>query len=154
MRHRVSARTGLRFSELCFGAAPIGNAFGAVSEADAHAAVDAAWEAGIRYFDTAPHYGLGLSERRLGKALAGQDRSSYVLSTKVGRLLRPNPAPGGKDTEGFDVPDDLARVRDYSREGVLRSIEESLKRLGTDRIDVVYIHDPDDYWAEAVQGAA
>src|SRR4051794_27915990 len=154
MRHRVSARTDLRFSELCFGAAPIGNAFGAVSEDDARKGVAAAWEGGIRYFDTAPHYGLGLSERRLGVALAGQNRSSYVLSTKVGRLLRPNPSPQGTDTEGYDVPDDLTRVRDYSRDGVLRSIEESLQRLGTDRIDVVYIHDPDDYWAEAVQGAA
>jgi D-threo-aldose 1-dehydrogenase len=87
-------------------------------------------------------------------ALAGQNRSRYVLSTKVGRLLRANPSRQGKDTEGYDVPDDLTRVRDYSRDGVLRSIEESLQRLGTDRIDVVYIHDPDDYWAEAVEGAA
>jgi D-threo-aldose 1-dehydrogenase len=146
--------TNLHLPVLGFGGAPIGNLYRQVPDQEAVDAVTAAWEGGIRYFDTAPHYGLGLSERRLGKALAGQDRSSYVLSTKVGRLLRPNPAPGGKDTEGFDVPDDLARVRDYSREGVLRSIEESLKRLGTDRIDVVYIHDPDDYWAEAVQGAA
>ena len=151
---RTIPGTNLHLPVLGFGGAPIGNLYRQVPDQEAVAAVTAAWEGGIRYFDTAPHYGLGLSERRLGKALAGQDRSSYVLSTKVGRLLRPNPAPGGKDTEGFDVPDDLARVRDYSREGVLRSIEESLKRLGTDRIDVVYIHDPDDYWAEAVQGAA
>ncbi|MFN3924981.1 MAG: aldo/keto reductase, partial [Pseudarthrobacter sp.] len=75
-------------------------------------------------------------------------------STKIGRLLRANPSPQGKDTEGFDVPDDLYRVRDYSRDGVLRSIEESLRRLDTDRIDIVYIHDPDDYWTEAVEGAA
>jgi D-threo-aldose 1-dehydrogenase len=151
---RAIPGTNLQLPVLGFGGAPIGNLYRQVPDQEAVDAVTAAWEGGIRYFDTAPHYGLGLSERRLGKALAGQDRSSYVLSTKVGRLLPPNPAPAGKDTEGFDVPDDLTRVRDYSRDGVLRSIEESLNRLGTDRIDVVYIHDPDDYWAEAVQGAA
>jgi D-threo-aldose 1-dehydrogenase len=138
---------------LGFGTAPIGNLYRQVQEQEALDAVSAAWAGGVRYFDTAPHYGLGLSERRLGAALAGQDRNDYVLSTKVGRLLRPNPAPAGRDTDGFDVPDDLVRVRDYSRDGVLRSIEESLKRLGTDRIDIVYIHDPDDYWNEALNGA-
>ncbi|KRE89926.1 aldo/keto reductase [Arthrobacter sp. Soil764] len=146
--------TTVRLPVLGFGGAPIGNLYRQVPEQEAVDAVNTAWEGGVRYFDTAPHYGLGLSERRLGKALAGRERDSYVLSTKVGRLLRPNPSPQGKDSEGFDVPDDLARVRDYSRDGVLRSIEESLQRLGTDRIDVVYIHDPDDYWTEAVEGAA
>lgn len=151
---RTTPGTAVQLPVLGFGAAPIGNLYRQVPEQDAVDAVTAAWEGGIRYFDTAPHYGLGLSERRLGIVLAGQDRSSYVLSTKVGRLLRPNPSPQGTDTEGFDVPDDLYRVRDYSRDGVLRSIEESLKRLGTDRIDIVYIHDPDDYWTEAIEGAA
>jgi D-threo-aldose 1-dehydrogenase len=151
---RAIPGNNLQLPVLGFGGAPIGNLYRQVPDQEAVDAVTAAWEGGIRYFDTAPHYGLGLSERRLGKALAGRDRSSYVLSTKVGRLLRPNPSPGGKDTEGFDVPDDLTRVRDYSRDGVLRSIEESLQRLGTDRIDVVFIHDPDDYWAEAAKGAA
>jgi D-threo-aldose 1-dehydrogenase len=139
---------------LGFGGAPIGNLYREGPEQEAIDAVAAAWDGGIRYFDTAPHYGLGLSERRIGAALAGQDRNTYVLSTKVGRLLRPNSSPGGRDREGFDVPDDLVRVRDYSRDGVLRSIEESLERLRTDRIDVVYIHDPDEYWNEALQGAA
>jgi D-threo-aldose 1-dehydrogenase len=151
---RTIPGTAIQLPVLGFGGAPIGNLYRQVQEQEAIDAVEAAWEGGVRYFDTAPHYGLGLSERRLGKALAGQDRNSYVLSTKVGRLLRPNPSPNGKDTEGFDVPDDLVRVRDYSREGVLRSIEESLQRLGTDRIDIVFIHDPDDYWSEAVDGAA
>src|SRR5436305_8390498 len=128
MEHRVSARTGLRFSELCFGAAPIGNAFGAVSEADAHAAVDAAWDAGVRYFDTAPHYGLGLSERRLGKALASRPRAEYVISTKVGRRLEPLPAAAGRDTDGFDVPATHRRVWGFSRDGVRRSLEPSLDR--------------------------
>jgi D-threo-aldose 1-dehydrogenase len=151
---RTIPGTSVRLPVLGFGGAPIGNLYRQVPEQEAVDAVAAAWEGGIRYFDTAPHYGLGLSERRLGAALAGQDRNSYVLSTKVGRLLRPNPAPRGKDTEGFDVPDNLSRIRNYSRDGVLRSIEESLRRLGTDRIDIVYIHDPDEYWTEAVEGAA
>ncbi|NUS35884.1 MAG: aldo/keto reductase, partial [Pseudarthrobacter sp.] len=151
---RAIPGTDVRLPVLGFGGAPIGNLYREVPEQEAVDAVTAAWEGGVRYFDTAPHYGLGLSERRLGAALSGQDRGSYMLSTKIGRLLRPNPSPQGKDTEGFHVPDRLTRVRDYSRDGVLRSIEESLQRLGTDRIDIVYIHDPDDYWAEAVEGAA
>jgi len=151
---RTIPGTDVRLPVLGFGGAPIGNLYRQVAEQEALDAVTAAWEGGVRYFDTAPHYGLGLSERRLGAALAGQDRDSYLLSTKVGRLLRPSPSPKGQDAEGFDVPDDVHRVRDYSRDGVLRSIEESLQRLGTDRIDIVYIHDPDDYWTEAVEGAA
>ncbi|WP_334171706.1 aldo/keto reductase [Sinomonas sp.] len=153
MQKRTIPGTSLALTTLGFGGAPIGNLYREVSDADAIGAVQAAWEHGIRYFDTAPHYGLGLSERRIGEALRGAPRGDYVLSTKVGRLLRPNPSPGGRDTEGFDVDDGLVRVRDYSRDGVLRSIEESLARLGTDRIDIVYIHDPDDYWAEALDGA-
>jgi D-threo-aldose 1-dehydrogenase len=153
MQKRTIPGTGVQLSVLGFGAAPIGNLYREVPEKEALDAVAAAWEGGIRYFDTAPHYGLGLSERRLGAALAEHDRNGYVLSTKVGRLLRPNSAPAGRDSEGFDVPDHLTRVRDYSRDGVLRSIEESLERLSTDRIDVVYIHDPDEYWSEALEGA-
>jgi len=145
MRHRVSARTDLRFSELCFGAAPIGNAFGAVSEDDARKAVDAAWEGGVRYFDTAPHYGLGLSERRLGRALASRPREEYLLSTKVGRLLVPDPAGAGRRDLDFDVPADSHRVWDFSRGGVLRSLEGSLERLGVDRVDIVLVHDPDEH---------
>jgi D-threo-aldose 1-dehydrogenase len=153
MQKRTIPGTGVQLPVLGFGAAPIGNLYREVPEQEALDAVTAAWEGGIRYFDTAPHYGLGLSERRLGAALGGHDRNEYVLSTKVGRLLRPNSAPAGRDSEGFDVPDSLTRVRDYSRDGVLRSIEESLERLRTDRIDIVYIHDPDDYWNEALKGA-
>ncbi|WP_449065340.1 aldo/keto reductase [Planomonospora algeriensis] len=138
-----------------FGAAPIGNLFDAVDDETARAAVDAAYEAGIRLFDTAPHYGLGLSERRLGAALASRPRDSYTLSTKVGRLLVPAEDGGGglRDGEGFDVPADLRRVRDYSRDGVRRSLEESLERLGLDRVDVALIHDPDDHWEQAVSEA-
>jgi D-threo-aldose 1-dehydrogenase len=137
-----------------FGGAAIGNLYDAVSDADAAGAVAAALAAGVRYFDTAPHYGLGLSERRLGAALADQRRDEVVLSTKVGRLLVPQPAGADRrDDEGFDVPAAFRRVRDYSRDGVLRSLEASLARLGTDRIDVVYVHDPDDHYAAALDGA-
>ncbi|MEV8148100.1 aldo/keto reductase [Arthrobacter sp. NPDC080073] len=153
MSTRTIAGTSVELPALGFGAAPIGNLYREVPHREAVDAVVAAWDRGIRYFDTAPHYGLGLSERRVGEALGGYPRDEYILSTKVGRLLRPNPAPTGRDTDGFDVPDDLTRVRDYSRDGVMRSIEESLDRLDSDRIDIVYIHDPDDYWAEALDGA-
>ncbi|MET8333902.1 aldo/keto reductase [Streptosporangium canum] len=145
----------LSVSEYGFGAAPIGNLFTAVGDDEARATVDAAYDAGFRYFDTAPHYGLGLSERRLGAALAGRPRDSYTLSTKVGRLLVPAPTggPAGRDDQGFDVPADLRRVWDFSRDGVRRSLEESLLRLGLDAVDIVLIHDPDDHWEQAVSEA-
>lgn len=139
---------------LGFGSAPIGNLYRDIDDETAIAAVTEAWDLGIRYFDTAPHYGLGLSERRLGEALSAQPREQFLLSTKVGRLIRPAPRPTDLDDEGFMVPGDRVRVRDYSGDGVRRSIDESLERLGTDHIDIVYIHDPDDYWAEAIDGAA
>ncbi|MEV7964974.1 aldo/keto reductase [Sphaerisporangium sp. NPDC088356] len=139
---------GARVTGFGFGAAPIGNLFSALSDEQAGGAIEAAWAAGIRYFDTAPHYGLGLSERRLGAALRDRPRDSYTLSTKVGRLLVPSSA-GGRDDQGFDVPADHRRVWDFSRDGVRRSIEESLERLGHDSVDIVLIHDPDDHWAEA-----
>jgi D-threo-aldose 1-dehydrogenase len=132
-------------SRLGFGAAPIGNLYREISDEVAFGAVEAAWQNGVRYFDTAPHYGLGLSERRLGVALAGRPRDEYVISTKVGRLLEPFDGEG-LDDEGFAVPRHFRRVRDYSGDGVRRSIESSLERLGTDRVEIVYIHDPDDYW--------
>jgi D-threo-aldose 1-dehydrogenase len=139
-----------RLTTLSLGCAQLGNLYQAIPEEQAHATVDAAWNAGIRYFDTAPHYGLGLSERRLGEALAGRPRGEYVLSTKVGRLLVPLPAPRGADCEGFDVPATHRRVWDFSRDGVFRSLEESLERLGLDRIDIVYLHDPDDHYRDVL----
>jgi D-threo-aldose 1-dehydrogenase len=153
MRQRTINGTAVSLTELGFGAAVIGNLYRETPEQDAQEALAAAWEGGIRYFDTAPHYGLGLSERRLGKGLAGRPRDEFVVSSKVGRLLVPNESPTGRDTEGFAVPDDLRRQRDYSRDGVLRSIEASLERTGIDRIDVVYVHDPDDYWQQAADEA-
>ncbi|ETK31930.1 aldo/keto reductase [Microbispora sp. ATCC PTA-5024] len=135
-----------------FGAAPIGNLYTAITDEEATAAVDAAWDAGIRFFDTAPHYGLGLSERRLGDALRERPRDEYAISTKVGRLLVPGDGTG-TDDQGFAVPNTLRRVWDFSRDGVRRSLEESLGRLGLTRVDLVLLHDPDDHWKEAVSEA-
>ncbi len=151
MRTRTIGRRGIAVTELGFGAASLGNLYKATSETDANAAVTAAHDAGVRYFDTAPHYGLGLSEQRLGAAVVGLP--GIVLSTKVGRLLEPNPAPTGSDLEsgGFDVPDDQVRRFDFTRDGVVRSLESSLERLGVDRVDVVYLHDPDDHADDAVR---
>jgi D-threo-aldose 1-dehydrogenase len=152
MRRSEIGNTRVTVSALGFGGSTIGNLYRSVDDETALAAVRCAWEGGIRYFDTAPHYGLGLSERRLGRALAGRPRDEFTVSTKVGRLLAPNPAPTGSDLAagGFAVPDDLVRVRSYSRDGVLRSIESSLERLGLDRIDVVYVHDPEEHMEGAI----
>jgi D-threo-aldose 1-dehydrogenase len=149
----VTGALTVPFTALGFGAAVIGNLYRATPDEDARAAVDAAWSAGIRYFDTAPHYGLGLSERRLGGALAERPRGEYTVSSKVGRLLVPADPPRDSDDGGFDVPGDLTRVWDFSRDGVLRSIESSLERLGVGRLDLVYVHDPDHHWKAAIEGA-
>jgi D-threo-aldose 1-dehydrogenase len=145
---------------LSFGGAAIGNLFTAVSDEDAQATIDAAWEGGIRTFDTAPHYGLGLSERRLGAALRRRPRDEYVLCTKVGRLLEPAPysptqrsRAASRDDEGFDVPASHVRRFDYSADGVRRSLEASLRRLGLDRVDIALIHDPDDHGEQAFREA-
>ncbi|MEU6915437.1 aldo/keto reductase [Streptomyces olindensis] len=153
MRRRTIRNTRVEVTELGFGASVIGNLYRVTPAEDASAAVDAAWDAGIRYFDTAPHYGLGLSERRLGSALRERPRSEYVVSSKVGRLLVPNENPRGVDAEGFVVRDDLRRQWDFSRDGVLRSIEATLERTGLDHLDVVYLHDPDDHWRQAADEA-
>ncbi|HYN70058.1 MAG TPA: aldo/keto reductase [Candidatus Eisenbacteria bacterium] len=157
-------RTGLRVTRLGLGAASIGGLFEAVSDADAIATVDHAWDIGVRLFDMAPLYGYGHAERRVGMALAGRPRDDYVLSTKVGRLVRPTAeiAPGADiDRQRFGDRDDAFYVRtepvrivfDYSADGVRRSIEESLERLGLDRIDIALIHDPDDHWQAAIEEA-
>lgn len=121
-----------------FGASALGGLFAEVDEETARATVDCAWELGIRSFDTAPLYGSGLSERRLGDALRERPRDQFVLSTKVGRLLR-----SGVPDSAFVGAPPLAAVFDYSRDGVLRSLEESLERLGLDRVDLALVHDPE-----------
>ncbi|MFF1724083.1 aldo/keto reductase [Streptomyces sviceus] len=141
--------SGVRVSGLAFGAAVIGNLFSEVTDEQAHEAVTAAWQSGIRYFDTAPHYGLGLSERRLGEALRDRPRTEYTLSTKVGRRLEPSTDGGDDLANGFAVPATRRRVWDFSADGVRRTLEASLERLGLDRVDVVYLHDPDDHAEEA-----
>ncbi|HEY1641594.1 MAG TPA: aldo/keto reductase [Streptosporangiaceae bacterium] len=146
---RPLGSSGVHVTELSFGGAVLGNMYTEISEDQAAAAVEAAWDGGIRTFDTAPHYGLGLSERRIGAALARYPRDEYVISTKIGRLLEPTSEPYGTDDEGFAVPAAARRVRDYSAGGVRHSIEDSLTRLGTDRIDIALIHDPDDYGEQA-----
>jgi D-threo-aldose 1-dehydrogenase len=145
-----TSRRGVPLTRVGFGSAPLGNLFREVTAETASAAVEAAWDAGIRYFDTAPHYGIGLAERRLGKALARHPRDEYVVSTKVGRLLVPSPETADQQDDNlFAVPADLRRQWDFSRDGVLRSLEQSLQRMGLDRVDVVYLHDPDRHWEEA-----
>ncbi|WP_433007645.1 aldo/keto reductase [Kribbella sp. CA-294648] len=134
------------------GGAPLAGLFSPVAEAEAVATVQAAWDEGWRYFDTAPHYGLGLAEERLGAGLAGKPRSEYVLSSKVGRVIYEADTPE-PDSEGFAVVTNRRRRWDFSRDGVLQSIEDSLRRLGTDRLDVVFVHDPDDHYEEAVATA-
>jgi D-threo-aldose 1-dehydrogenase len=143
----------IELTRLSFGSAPIGSMYREVTDADARAAIDAAWDAGVRYFDTAPHYGVGLSERRVGAALRARPRDEYVLSTKVGRLLVPDPDATGLDPQGFAVPATTRREWDFSRDGVLRSLEESLERLGLERVDIVLIHDPDDHERQAFEEA-
>ncbi len=137
-------------SRLGLGCAPLGNLFESVSDVDAIATVDAAWERGVRCFDTAPLYGHGESERRLGAALRGRPRDEYELCTKVGRVLVPvdDHAP----TIFHDLPP-VDPAFDFSRDGVLRAFESSLERLGVDRIDIVHVHDPDEHEAEALAAA-
>ncbi|MFI7550928.1 aldo/keto reductase [Micromonospora sediminimaris] len=152
--HVLPRRPAIGLTELGFGAAQGGNLYRATTDEEFVAAVDTAWAAGVRYFDTAPHYGLGLSERRLGSALRHRPRDEYVVSTKVGRLLVPSPQNAHlRDSEGFDVAASHRRVWDFSRDGVRRSIEASLARTGLDRIDIAYLHDPDDHWEQAATEA-
>src|SRR6266508_1363856 len=154
-------RTGLAPTRLGFGTAEIGGLFRAVSDAEAARVIDHAWQIGIRYFDSAPLYGYGNAARRLGASLRGRSRDDFVVSTKVGRLLVPvdEVAPGADiDRQSRDGVDDahyagtphVRVVFDYSADGVKRSVED---RLGLDRVDILYIHDPDDHWEDAIRGA-
>jgi D-threo-aldose 1-dehydrogenase len=154
-------RSGLSVTRLGFGAASIGGVFDEVGEADGLATIERAWELGVRYFDVAPLYGYGTGERRIGLSLAGRDRDDFVVSTKVGKLVRrvDEVDPGADvDRDAFgdrrdaDPTQDsgFRVVFDYSRDGILRSIDESLVRLGLDRLDILYLHDPDDHWEAAI----
>jgi D-threo-aldose 1-dehydrogenase len=140
MDKRRIGRTDLEVTTVSFGGAGIGNLYKPVSRDEAEAVLDASWTAGIRYFDTAPRYGHGLSERRLGDFLRDKPRDSYVLSTKVGRLLTPLRGREMGDY-GFAEPLPFEQEYDYSYDGIMRSFEASLHRLGLDQIDVLFMHD-------------
>lgn len=140
MQTRSLGRTGLDVTTISFGGGGIGNLYKPATRADAEAVLDASWDAGIRFFDTAPRYGHGLSERRLGDYLRDKPRDGYVLSTKVGRMLTPLRGRTMSDY-GFADPLPFEQEYDYSYDGVMRSFEDSLQRLGLDQIDVLYMHD-------------
>ena len=141
----MSIKTALLNGPLGFGTAPLGNMFRNIPEGEAAATIAAAWEAGTRYFDTAPFYGAGLAEIRLGKALSRHGRDEYVLSTKVGRIILDEVVSGpqafGEKGTLFEHGRKNKVIYDYSADGAKRSIEDSLKRMGVDRIDFVWIHD-------------
>jgi D-threo-aldose 1-dehydrogenase len=132
-----SVRQVLISSRIGFGSGVIGHLYSAVEDSQAADALEAAWTSGIRYFDTAPLYGNGLAERRIGRLLAGKDRAEFVVSSKVGRLIRTG-------ASAADSP-----PHDYTATGIRRSVEGSLERLGLDYLDIAFVHDPDDYWAQA-----
>ncbi|RXH21721.1 MULTISPECIES: aldo/keto reductase [Bradyrhizobium] len=142
----------LDVTSIGLGSAPLGGLFAPVSDADAEATIARAWSLGVRFFDTAPLYGFGLAERRLGAFLRQQKRESYAISTKVGRLLRAPEGAASEDEHYKGTPRERP-VFDFSYDGVMRSVEESLVRLGLDRVDVLLVHDPDDHHDEAVDGA-
>ena len=142
MRSRPIPRAGLTVSEIGFGAAMLGNLYRPMQDSDARDTLAAALDAGITYVDTAPRYGHGLSERRVGDML--RDRRDVALSTKVGRLFRANIRLGGyAERNGFYAPMPFESVYDYSYDGIMRSYEDSLTRLGLGRIDILYVHDID-----------
>jgi D-threo-aldose 1-dehydrogenase len=139
MQTRRIGRTDVLVTDIAFGCTAIGNMYRAATDADAEATLELAWREGIRYFDTAPHYGRGLGDRRLASFLRQMQRESYVLSTKVGRVL--TPAAPVSEAEVFVDPLPNAVHFDYSAEGILQSFEQSCQRFGTDHIDIIYVHD-------------
>lgn len=140
-------------SAVVLGCAAIAGLYEAVSPTDARAALESAWTAGIRRFDTAPHYGVGQSEERLGEFLCSKPRDQYTVSTKIGRLLFDDPTAVEGVDSFFGVPQ-RSRIRDYSADGVRRSLEDSLDRLGLDYVDTLLVHDPEDYLQQALAEAA
>jgi len=147
----VTLKGGAQVSKLGLGTAQLGGLFSSVEDSEGQALIDTAIAEGIAYFDTAPHYGKGTSEKRLGKYLSKYPRNSWVLSSKVGRLL----VPTEKEDDSFflDADNSVERLNDYSESGIRRSFEDSLERMGVDSIEIVYIHDPDDYADEAIHQA-
>ncbi|MQY34449.1 D-threo-aldose 1-dehydrogenase [Streptomyces sp. RB17] len=150
MRTTRLGRSAVEVTELGFGGGPLGGLFAPLDDDTAANTLAAAWSCGIRYFDTSPHYGIGHSERRTGDFLMGMPRDGYTLSTKVGRLLVEQ-EPAGRQDEPFHVPATHRRVWDFSRDGVLRSVEDSLARMGVDRIDLLFLHDAEEHFEDALR---
>ncbi|RDV00994.1 aldo/keto reductase [Trinickia dinghuensis] len=157
---RTLPRSGLELTALGLGCSQLGGLYRPISWADSEALVDAAWSAGLRYFDTAPYYGYTLSERRAGQALSARARDAFSLSTKVGRLMCPDAGVQPGD-DGWAEPLPFRPVFDYTYDGVMRSYEDSLQRLGTARVDILYVHDigpmthgdrHPHYWAQLTDG--
>jgi D-threo-aldose 1-dehydrogenase len=150
MKHndKVRLRTGIEVSRLSLGTAALGGLYTSVSDADCTDTVLTAIDNGINFIDTAPHYGKGISEVRIGKAIAGRDRSTFVISTKIGRLL----VPSTTDIDDFfmDADNTVERKFDFSAHGVRQSLEGSLERLGLDSVEILFIHDPDENADEAI----
>jgi D-threo-aldose 1-dehydrogenase len=149
-QQRIHQRSGLAFTSVGFGGAPIGNFNGVVSDEDAHGMVDQSWRHGVRYFDTAPGYGNGLSEYRLGQALRRYPRDEMVVSTKVGRVVTPVRDAPTTDGQYLQIPPFVAQF-DYTYDGVMRAVEQSMQRMLTDHFDVLFIHDCDRYTHGAAQ---
>ena len=139
IKQRIIGNTDLKVDTLGFGCAPLGNLYAPVSNQDADELLNMAWQHGFRYYDTAPHYCQGLSERRVGNILRPLQGQDYILSTKVGRLLKP--AGYAKERHCYQSPMPFDIHYDYSYDGVMRSFEDSIQRLGLDRIDILYMHD-------------
>ncbi|MDX3310436.1 aldo/keto reductase [Streptomyces sp. ME08-AFT2] len=150
MRSNRLGRSTVEVTELGFGGGPLGGLIAPLDDETAAATLSAAWDCGIRYFDTSPYYGIGQSERRTGDFLRGMPRDTFTLSTKVGRLLVAQD-PRGRVDERFRVPATHRRVWDFSRDGVLRSVEDSLARMGVDRVDVLLLHDAEEHFGTALR---
>jgi len=148
---QVEIAPGVKISTMGIGAATFGGLFTPMSDQDALNVVKSAFDYGINYFDTAPHYGKGSSERRLGALLNSYPRDSYILSTKIGRLLVPT--TNGADPDFADADQSVERLFDYSAKGVERSLKESLERLGKESVDIVFVHDPDNHADVAIKEA-
>ncbi|GHJ34762.1 aldo/keto reductase [Streptomyces sp. TS71-3] len=150
MRQNRLGKSKVHVTELGFGGGPLGGLFEPLDDETAAGALEAAWDSGIRYFDTSPHYGIGHSERRTGDLLRGKPREEWTLSTKVGRLLVPQD-PAGRMDESFAVPATHRRVWDFTRDGIRRSVDDSLERMGVDRIDVLFLHDAEEHFEDAMR---
>ena len=152
LEKKILGSSGLSVTRLGLGCAPLGDLYGSISDEQASEVVRRAVSLGLNLIDTAPLYGSGKSEKRVGQGLADMPRDSYILATKVGRVLEPSEGVD-RGQEIFENPPPFVPVFDFSYDGVMRSFDESLERLGVDRIDILHIHDPDDHYEEAIGNA-